>query len=120
MQASFWRRTAMSWRKSYGQLGPALRCVYALLGDSVLPLRDKSGRRIRRDVDEHLEPMAQENYKCFLSLSNALANLDNVEHPETEYNHLQNAANRAGQCWLQPGWYLRLRAKHLRKRRLGV
>jgi hypothetical protein len=61
----------------------------------VLPLRDESGRRIRRDVDEHLELMAQENYKCFLSLSNALANVDNVEHPEIEYNHLQSAANAA-------------------------
>ena len=27
---------------------------------------------------------------------------------------------RAGQCRLQPGWYLRLRAKNLRRRRLGV
>jgi hypothetical protein len=61
----------------------------------VLPLRDETGRRIRRDVDEQLELMAQESYKCFLSLSNALANLDNLEHPEIEYNHLQSAANAA-------------------------
>jgi hypothetical protein len=61
----------------------------------VLPLRDETGRSIRGDIDERLELMAQENYKCFLSLSNALANLTNLEHPEIEYNGLQSAANAA-------------------------
>jgi hypothetical protein len=61
----------------------------------VFPLRDESGQRIRRDVDERLELMAQENYNCFLSLAKALVNIGNIEHPEIEYNNLQNAANAA-------------------------
>lgn len=70
--------------------------LYALFWATyVFPLRDENGRRIRHHLDESLELMAQENYKCFLSLGHALTNLDNVEHPEIEYNDLQTAANAA-------------------------
>ena len=58
----------------------------------VYPLRGTDGR-IRADVDERLELMAQENYKCFLSLSVAQHGLDDDAHPERTFSCLQNAGN---------------------------
>jgi hypothetical protein len=62
----------------------------------VFPLRDSRGR-IRADIDERLELMAQEHYKCFVSVSIALDGLGHDDHPERTFSSLQNAANRAKQ-----------------------
>lgn len=48
-------------------------------------------------IDERLELMAQEHYKCFLSLSIAHGGLDENAHPERTFSSLQNAGNRAQQ-----------------------
>ncbi|HET8547106.1 MAG TPA: hypothetical protein VFL57_03840 [Bryobacteraceae bacterium] len=53
--------------------------------------------RIRADIDERLELLAQEHYKCFLSLSIAHGRLDDDAHPERTFSSLQNAGNRAQQ-----------------------
>lgn len=53
--------------------------------------------RIRADIDERLELMAQEHYKCFLSLSIVQGGLDDDAHPERTFSSLQNAGNRAQQ-----------------------
>lgn len=52
---------------------------------------------IRADIDERLELMAQEHYKCFLSLSIAWGGLNDDAHPERTFSSLQNAGNRAQQ-----------------------
>lgn len=52
---------------------------------------------IRADIDERLELMAQEHYKCFLSLIIAHVGLDDNAHPERTFSSLQNAGNRAQQ-----------------------
>lgn len=57
-------------------------------------LRGADGR-VRADIDERLELMAQEHYKCFLSLSIAQGGIDDEAHPERSFSSLQNAANRA-------------------------
>ena len=62
----------------------------------VYALRGADGR-IRGDIDERLELMAQEHYKCFLSLSIAQGGLDDDAHPEHTFSSLQNAGNRAQQ-----------------------
>src|ERR1700687_2986655 len=62
----------------------------------VFPLRDARGH-IRDDVDERLELMAQEHYKCFMSLSVILGSRGQDSHPERTFSSLQNAANRAKQ-----------------------
>ncbi len=62
----------------------------------VYTLRGADGR-IRADIDERLELMAQEHYKCFLSLSIAQGGLDDDAHPERTFSSLQNAGNRAQQ-----------------------
>jgi hypothetical protein len=62
----------------------------------VYTLRGTDGR-IRADIDERLELMAQEHYKCFLSLSIAQGGLDDDAHPERIFSSLQNAGNRAQQ-----------------------
>jgi hypothetical protein len=58
----------------------------------VFTLRDERGR-IRADVDERLELMAQEHYKCFISVS--MAQSRDPSRPERAFSSLQNAANRA-------------------------
>ena len=60
----------------------------------ILTLRDNNGQ-IRGDIDERLELMAQEHYKCFVSLSNALDGVNNTQHSERTFSSLQNAANSA-------------------------
>ena len=62
----------------------------------VYRLRGADGR-IRADIDARLELMAQEHYKCFLSLSIAQGGLDDDAHPERTFSSLQNAGNRAQQ-----------------------
>jgi hypothetical protein len=62
----------------------------------VVTLRDGTGH-IRQDVDERLELLAQAHYKCFLSVSIALAGLGDEGHPERTFSSLQNAANQAQQ-----------------------
>jgi|ERR1019366_48753 hypothetical protein len=51
--------------------------------------------RIRAHIDERLELMAQEHYKCFVSLSIAEGVLDDDAHPERTFSSLQNAGKRA-------------------------
>ena len=58
----------------------------------VFTLRDERGR-IRGDVDERLELMAQEHYKCFISVS--MVQTRDASRPERTFSSLQNAANRA-------------------------
>src|ERR1039458_2584107 len=58
----------------------------------VFPLRDGRGR-IRADIDERLELMAQEHYKCFISVSMVLGR--DAARPEKAFSSLQNAAKRA-------------------------
>jgi hypothetical protein len=79
---------------------PALRLHFPLYEEfwrlQVFPLRGANGG-IRTDIDGRLELMAQEHYKCFLSLSIALGNLNDEAHPERIFSSLQNAGNRAKQ-----------------------
>ncbi len=58
----------------------------------VFTLRDARGR-IRADVDERLELIAQEHYKCFISVS--MVQSRETSRPERAFSSLQNAANRA-------------------------
>jgi hypothetical protein len=58
----------------------------------VFTLRDERGR-IRADIDGRLELMAQEHYKCFISVSMVLGR--EATRPERAFSSLQNAANRA-------------------------
>jgi len=58
----------------------------------VFTLRDTCGR-IRADVDERLELMAQEHYKCFISVS--MVQSRDPSRPERAFSSLQNASNRA-------------------------
>src|ERR1017187_2174884 len=58
----------------------------------IFTLRDERGR-IRADIDERLELMAQEHYKCFISVSMNLGR--DAARPERTFSSLQNAANRA-------------------------
>ncbi len=79
---------------------PALQPHFALYEpfwlQHVYTLRGGDGR-IRSDIDERLELMAQEHYKCFLSLSIAQGGLDDDAHPERTFSSLQNVGNRAQQ-----------------------
>ncbi|MBI5083807.1 MAG: hypothetical protein HZB13_04320 [Acidobacteria bacterium] len=79
---------------------PALQPAFPLYEpfwmQHVYTLRGTDGR-IRADIDERLELMAQEHYKCFLSLSIAQGGLDDEAHPERTFGSLQNAGNRAQQ-----------------------
>jgi hypothetical protein len=59
----------------------------------IFPLRGADGR-IRGDIDERLELMAQEHYKGFISLSIALGGLTVEDHPERTFSSLHNAGNR--------------------------
>lgn len=58
----------------------------------IFTLRDERGR-IRADIDERLELMAQEHYKCFLSVS--MVHEQDTARPERAFSSLQNGANRA-------------------------
>jgi hypothetical protein len=58
----------------------------------IFTLRDARGR-IRADIDERLELMAQEHYKCFISVS--IVQSRDPARPERTFSSLQNAANRA-------------------------
>jgi hypothetical protein len=58
----------------------------------IFTLRDERGR-IRADIDERLELMAQEHYKCFISVS--MVEGRDTARPERAFSSLQNAANRA-------------------------
>ena len=62
----------------------------------VYTLRDAQGR-VRGDIDERLELMAQEHYKCLVSLGIAHDGLNDETHPERTFSSLQNAGNRARQ-----------------------
>jgi hypothetical protein len=58
----------------------------------IFTLRDARGR-IRADIDERLELLAQEHYKCFISVSMAQAR--DSARPERAFSCVQNVANRA-------------------------
>jgi hypothetical protein len=58
----------------------------------IFTLRDERGR-IRADIDERLELLAQEHYKCFISVS--MVHGRDTARPERAFSSLQNAANRA-------------------------
>jgi hypothetical protein len=79
---------------------PALRNHFPLYEDfwrlHVFHLRGADGY-IRGDIDERLEIMAQEHYKCFISLHKAFLSLGDETHPEQTFSSLQNAGKRANQ-----------------------
>ena len=86
---------------------PLEQCLWPALGQHfplyeefwqrhIVTLRDAHGR-VRDDIDERLELMAQEHYKCLVSLGIAHDGLNDETHPQRTFSSLQNAGNRARQ-----------------------
>ena len=64
-----------------GKHFPAYELLWNL---HVFPLRGEDGQ-IRAEIDRRLEFMAQENYRCFASVSESLKRLSDHTHPEIAF-----------------------------------